>query len=438
MSIEKQVDLTLRDEEFLVGGLLVKPSAIYEACEVVTARDFFSDGFGKVFSAIHVLSSMGVPLELSNICQELHRVGAVDAMGGPAKLAEMLRTAVPAHVRYYAEEVAKWSRRRKLAAMVEEFAEEIRTDVSFDPDRIAEEMSSAALIVGDMGGDSQKDCEQIVFAKIEKLEGLRKSGRSPVLKTGINAFDSMMMGGMPNGYITIGARPSIGKSALGMEIALRVAQVEKVPTLFVSVEMSLDDCGSRLALRDTSATMQDLNYLSFSDHQLTEMMGTLYGFKGVPCEVWHCPGASVAKIESRIRTDMAKRGTKLVVIDYIQLVKAQKGIADRRLQVSYVSNEIARMSKAYDISIVSLAQVGRTAEGQLPTLADLKETGSIEEDSDVVLFLHREDRGSESMTCQVGKFRNGRIAACDLKMVRGKVVGMEERTGNFDDFGGQQ
>lgn len=438
MSIEKQVDLTLRDEEFLVGGLLVKPSAIYEACEVVTARDFFSDGFCKVFSAIHVLSSMGVPLELSNICQELHKVGAVDAIGGPAKLAEMLRTAVPAHVRYYAEEVAKWSRRRKLAAMIEDFAEEIRTDVSFDPDRIADEMSSAALIVGDMGGDSQMDCEKIVFAKIEKLEALRKSGRSPVLKTGINAFDSMMMGGVPSGYITIGARPSIGKSALGMEIALRVAQVEKVPTLFVSVEMSLDDCGSRLALRDTSATMQDLNYLSFSDHQLTEMMGTLYGFKGVPCEVWHCPGASIAKIESRIRTDMAKRGTKLVVIDYIQLVKAQKGITDRRLQVSYVSNEIARMSKAYDISIVSLAQVGRTAEGQLPTLADLKETGSIEEDSDVVLFLHREDRGSESMTCQVGKFRNGRIAACDLKMVRGKVVGMEERTGNFDDFGGQQ
>jgi replicative DNA helicase len=244
----------------------------------------------------------------------------------------------------------------------------------------------------------------------------------------------MLMGGMPNGYITIGARPSIGKSALGMEVALRVAQVEKVPTLFVSVEMSLDDCGSRLALRDTSATMQDLNYLSFTDAQLSEMLGTLYAFKGVPCEVWHCPGASIAKIESRIRTDMAKRGTKLVVIDYIQLVKAQKGITDRRLQVSHVSNEIARMSKAYDISIISLAQVGRTAEGQMPTLADLKETGSIEEDSDVVLFLHREDRGSESMTCQVGKFRNGRIAACDLKMLRGKVVGMEERNGSFNDF----
>jgi replicative DNA helicase len=131
---------------------------------------------------------------------------------------------------------------------------------------------------------------------------------------------------------------------------------------------------------------------------------------------------------------MAKRGTKLVVIDYIQLVKAQKGITDRRLQVSHVSNEIQRMSKAYDISIVSLAQVNRAAEGQMPTLADLKDAGSIEEDSDVVIFLHRDDRGNELMPCQVAKFRNGRIAACDLKMLRGKVVGMEERNGNFNDF----
>ena len=436
MTIEKQTDLTLRDEEFLVGGLLVKPSAIYDACEIITARDFLSDGFGKVFAAIHALSSLGVPLELANICQELQKVGAVDAIGGPARFAEMLRTAVPGHARYYAEEVAKWSRRRKLTDMIEGFSREIRSDVSFDVDRLADEMSSAALTVGDMGGDAQKNCEQIVFAKIEKLEALRKAGKSPVLKTGINAFDAMMMGGVPKGYITIGARPSIGKSAFGMEIALRVAQVEQVPTLFVSVEMTLDDCGSRLALRDTSATMQDLNYLSFSDNQLSEMMGTLYSFNGVPCEVWHCPGASIAKIESRIRTDMAKRGTKLFVVDYIQLIKAQKGIQDKRMQVSHVSNELFRMSKAYDISIISLAQVGRSAEGQLPTLADLKETGSLEEDSDVVLFLHREDRASESMTCQVGKFRNGRIAACDLKIVRGKVVGMEDRVSNFNDFGG--
>lgn len=433
MSKQKQVELTLRDEEFLIGGILLKPSSIYEAVEVLSAKDFLSDGFGKVFAAIHVLSSMGVPLVLSNIAQELNRIDALEAIGGQKRLVEILNTSVPNHVRYYAEEVAKWSRRRKLAAMVDEFRHQIDCDPVFDVDAIASEMSSAGLLVSDIGDSNQKSCKDIVFEKLTKLEDMKKIGKAPVFRTGINAFDKMMMGGVPVGYITIGARPSIGKSAFGMEIALRVSQLEKVPSLFVSVEMNFDDCGSRLALRDTSATMQDLNYLSYTDKQLEEMLNTQNALNGVPCEVWHCPGATIAKIESRIRTDMAKRGTKLVVLDYIQLVKAT-GISDPRLRVSHVSNEIARMSKAYNICFLSLAQVGRTAEGQMPTPADLKESGSIEEDSDIVLFLHRVDRGSEDLTCEVGKFRNGRIAACDLKMIKGKVIGADERDGDYNDF----
>lgn len=433
MKVDKHVELTLRDEEFLIGGILLRPSAIYEAIEIISSKDFLSDGFAKVFSAIHVLSSLGVPLVLSNIAQELNRIDALDAIGGPKRLAELLNQSVPHHVRYYAEEVARWSRRRKLIEMVESFKRQIDIDPVFDVDAIASEMSSAGLLVSDIGDSNQKSCEKIVADKLLKLEDLRKTGKAPVLRTGISAFDQMMMGGIPVGYTTIGARPSIGKSAVGMEIALRVSQLEKVATLFVSVEMNFDDCGSRLALRDTSATMQDLNYLSYTDTHLSQMLNTQYALNGIPCEVWHCPGASIAKIESRIRTDMAKRGTKLVVLDYIQLVKAT-GISDPRLRVSHVSNEIARMSKAYNICFISLAQVGRTAEGQMPTPADLKESGSIEEDSDIVLFLHRSDRGSEDLTCQIGKFRNGRIAACDLKMVKGKVVGTEERVSDFNDF----
>jgi replicative DNA helicase len=433
MTIEKQVELTRKDEEFLIGGIIVKPSSIYEAIEVVTSRDFLDEGFASVFGAIHGLSSMGVPLVLSNITQELDKVGALKMIGGQKKFIELLNQSIPHHVRYYAEQVAKWSRRRKIMQMVDGFKSDIMANPVFDVDTIASEMSAAGLIVGDMGNANQKTCELIVSEKLEKLEQMKKIGKAPVFRTGISAFDRMMLGGIPIGYMTIGARPSIGKSAVGMEIALRVAQLEKVPTLFVSVEMNFDDCGSRLALRDTSTTAQDLNYLSYTTKQFDEMLNTQYSFNGVPCEVWHCPGSSIAKIESRIRTDMAKRGTRLVVLDYIQLVKAS-GFSDPRLRVSHVSNEIARMSKAYNISFVSLAQVGRSAEGQMPTQADLKESGSIEEDSDVIIFLHRQDRGSEALTCQVAKFRNGSIAACDLKMIRGKVVGMEERSGNYNDF----
>ncbi len=151
-------------------------------------------------------------------------------------------------------------------------------------------------------------------------------------------------------------------------------------------------------------------------------------------EFWHKPGASIAAIEARIRSDIARRACKMVVIDYIQLIKAPKGIYDRRLQVAHVSNELARISKQLNIPVVVLAQVGRAAEGEPPKLSDLKESGSIEDDSDVVLLLHREDRASEDLKVLIAKFRDGEIASCDLKMRRGAVYSSEERNGQFNDF----
>jgi replicative DNA helicase len=125
----------------------------------------------------------------------------------------------------------------------------------------------------------------------------------------------------------------------------------------------------------------------------------------------------------------------MVVIDYIQLVRAPKGIHDRRLQVSHVSNEIARISKSLNIPIVMLAQVGRAAEGEPPSLAHLKESGSIEDDSDIVLLLHREDRASEKLDVMIAKFRDGEMASTELAMRRGAVYSTEERDGGYDDFG---
>jgi replicative DNA helicase len=146
-----------------------------------------------------------------------------------------------------------------------------------------------------------------------------------------------------------------------------------------------------------------------------------------PMEFWHKPGATIAAIESRIRTDIARRGCKLVVIDYIQLIKAPKEISDRRLQVSHVSNEICRMSKQLNIPIVVLAQVGRAAEGEAPTLSHLKESGSIEEDSDIVMLLHREDRAAEKMDVYIAKFRDGEMSKTELSMRRGAVYSTGDR-----------
>ena len=389
----------IKDEENLIGALIVKPEAIYIAQEYVTATDFVSIGFSQVFFAIQALLKKAVPLNATNIAAELDRIKVLDLVGGVARLVELMSEGMPHHVQYYAEQVAKASQRRKLRRVIDDLAKQCEGD-EFDQVEFAGEMSAASTIIDGAGVE-------------QKRLGL--------------VLDESLFGGLPAGYITIGARPSIGKSAVGAEIALRPARDRNEPTLFVSLEMSFRQFALRFMLRGTSLKASDINQSTYTDAQLNEMLGVAADHHLCPMEFWHKPGATIAAIESRIRTDIARRGCKLVVIDYIQLIKAPREISDRRLQVSHVSNEICRMSKQLNVPIVVLAQVGRAAEGEAPTLSHLKESGSIEEDSDIVMLLHREDRAAEKMDVYIAKFRDGEMSKTELSMRRGAVYSTGDR-----------
>jgi replicative DNA helicase len=425
-------DQDLKDEESLMGALIVSPEAIYTAQEFVTAKDFISTGFADVFLAIQSLLAKSVPLNVQTISIELDRVKVIDKIGGISRLAELLKNGLPHHTAYYAEQVAKASQRRRLRMAIADLHNQAQSP-SFEPMELAGQLSSASTLI-DVGSKDQKSIGVVLSDFLEDCEIKRQQGHVAVMPTGLKTLDESLFGGLPSGYITIGARPSIGKSAVGAEIALRPARDRAEPTLFISLEMSFRQFALRFMLRGTTLDAKDLNRLTYTDSQLSEMLKIASDFQACPMEFWHRPGASIAAIEARIRSDIARRGCKLVVIDYIQLIKAPKGIYDRRLQVGHVSNELARISKQLNIPIVVLAQVGRAAEGEPPKLSDLKESGSIEDDSDVVLLLHRDDRASEDLKVLIAKFRDGEIASCDLKMRRGAVYSSEERNGQFNDW----
>jgi replicative DNA helicase len=425
-------DQDLKDEESLMGALIVSPEAIYTAQEFVTAQDFISTGFADVFLAIQSLLAKSVPLNIQTISIELDRVKVIDKIGGISRLAELLKNGLPHHTAYYAEQVAKASQRRRLRMAIADLHNQAQSP-SFEPIELAGQLSSASTLI-DIGSKDQKSIGVVLSDFLEDCEIKRQQGHVAVMPTGLKTLDESLFGGLPSGYITIGARPSIGKSAVGAEIALRPARDRAEPTLFISLEMSFRQFALRFMLRGTTLDAKDLNRLTYTGSQLSEMLKIASDFHACPMEFWHRPGASIAAIEARIRSDIARRGCKLVVIDYIQLIKAPKGIYDRRLQVGHVSNELARISKQLNIPIVVLAQVGRAAEGEPPKLSDLKESGSIEDDSDVVLLLHRDDRASEDLKVLIAKFRDGEIASCDLKMRRGAVYSSEERNGQFNDW----
>lgn len=428
-----KIDQDLRDEEGLIGGIIARPDAIYTAQEHVGPSDFISTGFGEIFFAIQMLLKKGVPLTNATVAIELGRVNVLDKIGGVSRFAQLLRDGLPHHVEYYSEQVAKASQRRRLRDRIADLAKRAESG-SFDPVEMASELSLAATLI-DVGTKDQKSLGLVLEEFLDDCEQKRQQGHQAVLSTGISRLDQSLLGGLPSGYITIGARPSIGKSALGAEIALRPARDSDVPTLFISLEMSFRQFALRFMLRDGEVQATELNNLSYTDAQLMQMIATASNHREVPMEFWHRPGANIAAIESRIRSDIARRGCKLVVIDYIQLIKAPREINDKRLQVSHVSNELARISKSLNIPIVVLAQVGRGAEGEKPTLAHLKESGSIEEDSDIVLLLHREDRAAQQLDVYIAKFRDGEMSKTDLVMRRGAVYSTEEREGNYNgDF----
>ncbi len=426
-----KIEQDLRDEEGLIGGIIARPDAIYTAQEHVGPSDFISTGFGEIFFAIQMLLKKGVPLTNATVAIELGRVNVLDKIGGVSRFAQLLKDGLPHHIEYYSEQVAKASQRRRLRERIAELAKRAES-ASFDPAEMASDLSLAATLI-DAGTKDQKSLGLVLEEFLEDCEQKRQQGHQAVLATGLSRLDQPLLGGLPAGYITIGARPSIGKSALGAEIALRPARDNNVPTLFISLEMSFRQFALRFMLRGGDVQSRDLNNLSYTDEQLRNMIAMASNHREVPMEFWHRPGANIAAIESRIRSDIARRGCKLVVIDYIQLIKAPREINDKRLQVSHVSNEIARISKSLNIPIVVLAQVGRGAEGEKPTLAHLKESGSIEEDSDIVLLLHREDRAAEGLDVYIAKFRDGEMAKTDLVMRRGAVYSTEERDGNFND-----
>lgn len=427
MSIEE----TLKDEEALIGGILCKPDTIYQASEHVDSKSFISSGFGLIFQSIQTMLQSGIPITRANVSLELTRIKAVDAIGGTRRLIDLLEAGLPHHVPYYAEQVAKHGKRRRLVDFIEDIRKRSE-DPSADPLEIASEMAQA---VGIMGGEdtSQKQISKVVIEFLEQCETSKAAGKESVLQTGLGPLDTALDGGLPAGMICVGARPSIGKSAFGSEICYRVAK-QKVPSLFVSLEMNFRQMASRFVLRSSSMHASDLNRLTYTQQQIDQAFTNALRDADVPMDFWHKPGATIAKIESRIRSDIAKRGCRLVVVDYIQLIKAS-GITDPRLRVSYVSNEIARISKELNIPIVILAQVGRQSEGAMPELSDLKESGSIEEDSDIVILLHREKRDSEDLIAKIAKQRNGEIAEATLAMRRGVVIPPSELGQKFhNDF----
>ncbi|MCL2095098.1 replicative DNA helicase [Candidatus Saccharibacteria bacterium] len=423
----KVLPQNLDAEKSLLGAILVSPDALDDATEHVVATDFYDPRHQGIFAAMIDLFNRHQPVDLLTVTNELRGLKTLAKVGGAAYLSE-LTTHVPtaAHAAAYAKIVADTAVRRRLIKASADISA-----LSFDESAGVEELLGQAekqlFSVSDQ--NQQTDMvllEHILAESFDRIENLHKNkGALRGLKTGFHDLDRMTAGLQKSDLIIIAARPAMGKTTLATNLAFNVATINRKGVLVFSQEMSKEQIVDRM-LADASGidswNIRTGNLGADDFTRLTEAMGEM---SEAPIYIDDTPGMSVLQMRTKARRAAHQHGIGLIVIDYLQLMSGNSLRADnnRVQEVSEISRGLKLMARELDVPVIALSQLSRAVESRtppIPMLSDLRESGSIEQDADIVMFIYREDYYNPETERQritdliIAKHRNGPVGKVEL------------------------
>ncbi|MDE5899062.1 MAG: replicative DNA helicase [Treponemataceae bacterium] len=410
-------------EQATLGALLLDWGAMSEVILKLKADRFYSFQNQVIYDAMTILFKQNVHGDTLTIINELTKLGKLEQAGGAAYIAS-LTDAVPtsANVGYYVDIVLDCAIRRDLIRL----AAELRAS-SFDEMRnsklLLEEAEKKIFSLTDSSSLMQiHEMKDVVYSSIETIENRYKNNSELTgVPSGIAHLDTMTSGFQKSDLIIIGARPSIGKTAFALSMMQTIAVERNIPCGFFSLEMSYQSIGMRLLAQISRINSGKLRNgaLSLADFQkLQDAAGKCYT---APLYIVDTPNMQLLDLRAMARRMKVNQGVQIIFIDYIGLITTENPNAPVYEAVSEISKSLKALARELDIPIVALCQVAREAEGSEPNLAQLRGSGSIEQDADVVLFLHRDRKVMEDKNpvqeakCIVAKQRNG--ATGDVEMM---------------------
>ncbi len=411
-----------------LGAILLDPGALGEVLSFLRPDDFYKSSHGKVFEAIIALSDRGEEIDLITVTHELRARGQLEQVGGAAYVSG-LTSNVPtsANVEYYARIVKESSVRRRLIRISHEVIASAYDD-SQDSRVVIEE---AERRIFDVAEGTQTvsflPAREIVENTVEAIERLYHTKDNYTgIPSGFPALDNMLSGFQDSEFIIIGARPSVGKTALALTMTANIAIHQHIPVGFFTLEMSNMALMQRLIASEARIGSQTLRtgMLKPSDFKsLTDAAGLIYE---APLWITDVPNMKLLDLRSQARRMVSQHGVRIVFVDYITLISSENAELPRHEQIAEISRSLKALARELEIPIVALSQLTRDSEGKRPTLANIRESGSIEQDADVVIFLHR-DRGSDrdaegipnvvETELVVAKQRNGPVGTVKIAFV---------------------
>jgi len=409
----------LQAEESLLGAMLLSRDAIAAAVEGCNADDFYKPAHGHIYDAITSLYGQGEPVDPVTVGDELRRAELLDAIGGTATLISLqANTPATANAGRYARIVEEHALLRRLIGVAGEIAE-----MGYSlPDDIATTIDRAESMVFEVAErrvtDTLKPLHDLLADSLDRLEALYDRGDSITgVPTGYIDLDERLSGLQPSSLVIIGARPSMGKTALALGMAAHATMEGQVPVLFFSLEMSHSELTQRLLCSEArvdSARIRNGRLLESDWPKISHAIGRL---GEAPLYIDDNPNLTVMEVRAKARRLKSRLGRLgLIVIDYLQLMSGRNSAENRQVEISEISRGLKILARELEVPVVALSQLSRNLESRAdkrPMLADLRESGSLEQDADVVMFLYRDevynpesaDRGTAEII--VSKHRNG-------------------------------
>lgn len=424
-------------EQSLLGCLLLDKETIYKVSDVIAAEDFYQSNHQKIFQAMIELFNSREPIDIITLSNKLEEKNQIKKIGGRSYLAQLSNTvATTANAVFYANLIQKKAtlRRLQLAAsqiMSLGFEEEREIDEILDQaEKEIFSVSRKFLKNSFIGIDSLLS---EAFERIDELH--KKSGNLRGLSTGFYDLDDLLAGLQKSDLIIIAARPSVGKTSLALDIARQAAIKNKVGVGIFSLEMGKEQLVDRMICAQANVNLWKMRTGNLSDKEedndfvkINEAMGLL---SEAPIYIDDSPNVSVMEIRAKCRRLQAEKGLGLIVIDYLQLMEGRGKYSDNRVQeISEISRGLKGIARELDIPVLALAQLSRATEQQsgasIPKLSHLRDSGSIEQDADVVMFIYRKatDRSFNvqdlsmderyKAEIHIAKHRNGPTGKIDL------------------------
>ncbi len=427
-------------EEAVLGALMLEKDALTSVIDILRPEIFYVDAHQQIFKAIYNLFQQSKPVDILTVTAELKKLGTLDIVGGPYYITRLTnRVASSAHVEFHSRIVIQKFIQRELIRISSETMKDAYEDTS-DVFGLLDKVEQGLFDITQ--GNTRKNYEEMVDLVKRARENIEAAANKQGNEAGITGvpsgfidLDRVTAGWQASDLIVVAARPGVGKTAFVLSMARNIATKFKRPIAFFSLEMSAIQLVNRLIASETGLNAENLTRGKLAPHEWQQLSTKIRNLENAPIYIDDTPALSVFELRAKCRRLKSQKDIQIIVVDYLQLMQgsAENKNSNREQEISHISRSLKSIAKELNVPVIALSQLSRRTEtrggNMKPILSDLRESGAIEQDADIVLFLYRaemhgkpeDDDGNSTdgiAEVLIAKHRNGALKDVKMKFIK--------------------